>query len=380
MKKAAALKDPYVFLFSVGLLSFIIGIFIWIFFRGGFIHHYPKQTHGNIMFFGFLWSFVAGFMMTAVPRMTGEAVASGLEISVAVGFVFLQLVLNLGNFPNASLFLFFLQIMFLAIFLTRRVMVKKQIPFEGFIFFPFAFLQGILGVSIFLIDDPSRTDLIYLLSGEAFVLNLILGIGSRLIPVISRTKNALAPTLHTKAQKKTSVVLLAIIFNLSFYIQLFIREEWGIALRLILVFYMAVKYLKLFSKGTSFSWVGLGLKVGLLFILLSYVGSLFHANAIATKHLLYLGGFVLITLMVATRVMLSHGGESLDYEMHSKRIFLVIALIGAAALFRFMAGSDISGDFMIIAADVAIGAILIWSYKFFKILKIFARENTKAGQ
>jgi uncharacterized protein involved in response to NO len=370
VKKNASPKDPYVPLFSVGALSIVVGIFIWIFFQHDLLRYYPKQAHGNIMFFGFLWSFIAGFVMTAVPRMTGAAVASVFEVLMAVCFSCLQLALNLGNFTNASLFLFFVQIIFLILFLSRRLLEKKQIPFEGFVFFPFAFLQGILGVGIFLIDDPSRTDLLYLLSGEAFALNLILGIGSRLIPVISRIPNALSPHARIGAAKTTPALLLAIVFNLSFYIQLFIREEWGVALRLVVVFYIAVKHLKLFSKGTSFSWVGLGLKIGLVFILLSYVGSLFHANPIATKHLLYLGGFALITLMVATRVMLSHGGESLDYEGHSKRIFLVIALMVVAVVFRFLAGSDIFSGLMTTSALAALGAIFIWFYKFFKTLKI----------
>jgi uncharacterized protein involved in response to NO len=368
MKKINLNIDPYRVLFPLGLLGAIAGLLIWILFRESIINYYPRDVHANLMFFGFLWSFVAGFLMTAVPKMTNTSSANIQDILIVSLLVILQTVLSVTQKFQASVILFLIQISYLIFFITKRFLDKKQIPFEGFFFVPFAFVQSILGVVVFLFSNGVNYSTLYLLSGEAFILNLILGIGSRLIPVLSRIPNALTPDIQSKQSKKLIYLLLAIVLNLGFVIQAFFHQNIGIIIKLIPILYVSINHFKLFSKGTTLSAVGVGLKTGILFIIVSQIGALFSLNPIANQHLLYVGGFFLITLMIGTRVMLAHGGESLNKEVKSPKIMSVIVLLVIAAGLRFHMGSDISSSYLIYAAYAALLAVLIWGYKFVRIL------------
>lgn len=371
MKKANSNIDPYRVLFPVGLLCSIIGLFIWILFQERIINYYPRDVHANLMFFGFLWSFVAGFLMTAVPKMTNTPGASMQDILIVSSLVVFQIIFSLTQQFEASVILFLAQTSYLIFFITKRFLVKKQVPFEGFFFIPFAFLQSILGVVVFLSSHETNYTVLYLLSGEALILNLISGLGSRLIPVLSRIPNALSPDVQSNQSslsKKMIYLLLAVTLNVGFILQAFSHQSLGIIIKLIPILYISIMHFKLFSKGTTLSVVAIGLKTGILFIIASQIGTLFSLNLIATQHLLYVGGFFLITLMIGTRVMLSHGGESLNKEIKSSKIGSVVILLIIAACLRFHMGSDISSAYLKYAAYAAILAVLIWGYKFTKIL------------
>ena len=141
--------EPYILLFPTGCLLGFLGLVFWIFFQLGWIQFYPRALHGNLMFFGFLWSFVAGFLMTAVPKMTSTSAAHIGEISFAVALVFIQMVLNVRNLTDISVFVFLMQNAFLLFFVVRRFLVNRKVPFFGFIFLPMAFIQSVLGVALY---------------------------------------------------------------------------------------------------------------------------------------------------------------------------------------------------------------------------------------
>lgn len=368
MKSFLIKYDPYRLLFPCGVLAGILGLALWILFQGEVISFYPKQSHANIMYFGFLWAFVAGFLMTAVPKMTATPLANAFEVAIAMILVGLQIIFNFMNLLSLSIFVFLLQTVFLIFFVGRRFLLKKTIPFEGFLFIPFAFFQSLMAVFLFYFCSNISMPTFYLLAGEAFVLNLVLGLGTRLIPVLCRIQNSLSPV--QKADKNGFVVMatLALLLNLSFFVQLFLNPTAGVAVRLLLVVYVAVNYFKILSKVTTKSFVGFGLRSGIVFILASYVSLLFQPNqVIAVQHLLYVGGFVLITFMVGTRVMLAHGGQSLEYETKSSRIGGVALLLGLASLLRLFAGSNVMGFAMTAGLFIFILATIVWFHKFMKI-------------
>ena len=116
--------------------------------------------------------------MTAIPRMTGTFHARYSEIAAAVAVGLLQVVLNVRNNEYMSVSLFAVQTLFLAVFIVRRFLVHKRIPFFGMIFIPAAFLQALLGVVLFFAFDGARRDFVTLLCGEAFFINLIIGVGT----------------------------------------------------------------------------------------------------------------------------------------------------------------------------------------------------------
>ena len=264
--------EPYILLFPTGCLLGLLGLVFWIFFQLGWIQFYPRALHGNLMFFGFLWSFVAGFLMTAVPKMTSTSAAHIGEISFAVALVFIQMVLNVRNLTDISVFVFLMQNAFLLFFVVRRFLVNRKVPFFGFIFLPMAFIQSVLGVALyFFYSDRS---LFVLLSGEAFILNLILGLGSRLIPVISRLPNALLPNESSSSDSLTWPLVVLLLVNAGYWCEIFNLRELGVVLRIFGILIAAVKLLRLFVVPVTWSYVGVGLKISVVMLAIGQIFSL----------------------------------------------------------------------------------------------------------
>jgi len=359
--------EPYILMFSTGCLMGFLGLIFWVFFQLGWIHFYPRALHGNLMFFGFLWSFVAGFLMTAVPKMTSTSAAKLGEISFAVALVFIQTVLNVRNLTDVSAAVFLIQNLFLLYFIVRRFLVNRKVPFFGFIFLPVAFMQSFIGVALyFYFGDRS---LFVLLCGEAFILNLILGLGSRLIPVISRLPNALLPSESSNSDNWTWPLLTLLFVNVGYWCEIFNFRELGIIFRVFGILIAAVKLLRLFVVPVTWSYVGVGLKISVVLLVIGQILSLsFFNNILAGQHLIYIGGFSIITMLIATRVILAHGNQSLNYEISSKRISFIVLLLLLSALIRFFVKNDVSNFLLSISALSFVFAIALWFSRFLKIM------------
>ncbi len=359
--------DPYKILFPLGIVSALIGVFLWILFQNRLISFYPRQAHANIMFMSFLWSFITGFLMTAVPKMTSTFQIHFAELFFVILSVFIQLALNIRNQIEMSVYFFLFQLLVLCVFLARRFLIHKKIPFAGFYFLPFAILQSIVGVILFVYRQEDYS-VFYKLSGEAFVLNLILGLGSRLIPVVSRSPNALMPNISDPKNNQLLMFSLALTLNSGFLLETFRYSQLGSFLKLVAVLVMAFKYFGVFKKPTTFSYVSYLLKLGVLLLIASLSLNVYGVNSVAMFHLVYIGVFVLITLMIGSRVMLAHGQQSLDYETKSLRLLMVGGFIILASMIRSHAGVDLNGLMMTISVYLFSIGLLVWSHKFVKIL------------
>lgn len=359
--------EPYRILFPLGAVAAIIGVLLWILFQNRWISFYPRQAHANIMFMSFLWSFICGFLMTALPRMTSTFRADFFELFIVILSVFIQIVLNVRNLVSDSIYFFSFQILVLAFFLLRRFIVYKKIPFEGFYFMPFAFLQGLLGIIVFYVNKSDFSSF-YVLAGEALVMNLIFGLGSRLIPVISRYPGALMPDAKTPLSNKTFTLTLALVLNGGFLLEVFMHKQAGAVLKLIAIVIMTIKYFRFFKRPSVFNIVAYLLKLAMIALVVSMALSAIGVSTIASLHLIFIGAFVLVTLIVSSRVMLAHGNQNLNYEMKSLRLFIVGVGIFIASVFRYFAQTDVEGLWMNLSVYLFLSVIFIWTHKFIKIL------------
>lgn len=368
-------NEPYRYLFPVASLLGILGAFLWLFLQWRWVAFYPRVAHGNLMYFGLIWTFIAGFLMTAIPKMTGTSPAKPWEISLAAIMPLGQLLLNFLNQTDISIYLFAIQIIFLVIFILQRFLVKKRIPFSGFMFLPLAFTQALLGVALFVISGAVNREAVTLLCGEAFILNLIVGLGSRLVPVISRLPNALLPSEASTNETWLLPSIVAVLLNLSYILQIAGYSRIGVVLRVIALALGFVKLLKLFTKPVRWNVVGIGLKAALVFILVGTALSYPNLHTgLAGLHFLYIGGFALVTFLISIRVLLSHGEQDLSYEISSKRIAAIILLFSFSAVLRFVSGVQVM-SFLITVSVLAFSlAIVLWLIKFFSVL--LSSKNT----
>lgn len=366
--------EPYRILFPLGALVGALGVLLWVMFSWRFIQFFPRKAHSHLMFFGFLWSFVAGFMMTAVPKMTRTSAASYLEIFTACLFVLIQLVLNIRSMSDHSVHIFAAQNIFLLIFFGRRFWVHRVLPFSGFVFIPVAFLQSFLGALLFYLN--SSTQFVYLLCGEAFLMNLIFGLGSRLVPVISRLPDALSPTEASKANLWLKPLAVLTLVNLGYLLEAFGWDEVGKLTRLLGLIFGAVMMIGLFRVPTRWSISGVGLKLSVVFILLGQTLNLsFFDWKLAGLHLTYIGGFSLITILISVRVMLAHGQQELDYEVNSRRLSLIVLSFLSAAVLRALSGNQIISLGMTLSVFLFSAGLALWAWKFMRILQNLSQQK-----
>ena len=101
-------------------------------------------------------------------------------------------------------------------------------------------------------------------------------------------------------------------------------------------------------------------------ILGTWAPALFPSFAIHGVHLAFMGGFGLMTLMIASRVTLAHGGYGLELEANSKAIAITGVLILFAAATRVTA-ILIPNSYLphlAYAAMIWIIALGVWSWSF----------------
>jgi len=364
-------KEPYVFLFPMGCLSGISAVLIWILFQRQWISFYPRAAHGDVMYFGLMWSFIAGFLMTAIPKMTSTWVARAWEVTLAIVLVILQIGLNFLDLVTWSVFLFAVQILLLISFVAWRFWIRKKVPFTGFIFLPIAFFQALLGVYFFCISGFENREAVTLFCGEAFVLNLIVGLGSRLVPVISRLPMALSVRQASKKEMWLIPSLIALTLNLGYWFQFAGFMRLAVLIKTFSLALAFIKLFKFFVIPAQWSVVGGSLKLALIFMMLGTVLNFPDFNSgLAGLHLLYIGGFALITFFISVRVTLAHGGQDLSYEMSSRRLVFVAGLFLLSAFLRFIAQTQVMGIMITLAAFFFVVAVGLWLKKFFNVLNL----------
>lgn len=361
--------EPYRVLFSLGLITAGLAVALWLLFSLQLIGFYPKQAHANLMFMGFIWAFIAGFLMTGVPKMLRADSASFFEKRFAELTVITQIVLAFTNQINLAVFVFLIQGVFLLIFLARRFLPKRTLPFEGFIFIPFAFIAFFFGIHAFYFAGGDFQKL-FEYSGQAFILNLICGIGSRLIPVLSRVPNAISPDQSTEVVSSFGKSFaMAAILNACFYLPLIGLEQEAFLAKGVVLFFHIIIFFKIFTPPTSKSYLAYSLKLASLAIPLGYLAAYFFPDlTLPMMHITYIGGIALVTVLVATRVTLAHGGASLDAELNSKAIIWTAAVVLVSMVARVFAQYAVTGGALWVSAICFLIALLLWSVRFGKIL------------
>lgn len=359
--------DLYRLFFPVGFMLGFWGAFVWVLYSFNLIE-YPGALHPEIMMGGFLLTFVLGFLCTAVPKFTDSFPATKMETGVAVFF-------TVGLFlaqVKSSIFVFrlcsFSIFVYLAFFVLRRFLSRKANPPAPFIFVGVGILSGLSGSLILLLSDFGiiheqlfALGRLFVLQG--YILSFVLGIGSRLIPSLL----GFAPP-PDQIQKSLSVRIylgLGCFFLSTFFIEAFASELFGMLLRDVVVLFIAFVPWKIYQRPKRKAIHAYGLWISCWFIVLGHVGaSFFLVSKIHFMHLFYIGGLSLMTLLVATRVTLSHGGHGVAFENKSRTLYGLVFLFSLASLTRFSAGlfPYLYESHLLYAASAWIVALLWWGW------------------
>lgn len=379
--------EPFRIFFPAAIIVGVIGVSLWPLYAMHIDKFYPGQCHARLMAYGFFGGFMIGFLGTALPRMLSTAPFHYLEVwflwcvywAMNAAYVFARI--NLGDGLLLALLLGFVACA------IARFLKREDTPPPGFILVLLGLACAAAGAILAIVqsrsDDPQWPLLQHLLGYQGFVLFPILGIGPFLLPRffgLDGSQNfpeskSLPPGWLGKAGIALTVGGL-ILF--SFFLEAAGKTRLGPALRFfatlayILVevpVFRAPKVKNAFSFVLRFAFILL--LAGFAFI------TMWPGFRVGLLHLTLVGGFALITLSVATRVIYGHSGNLALVKGPNRWLLVVGGLIWFAMLTR------ISGDFWpkITMSHYAYGAVIwligvtLWAWKVLGKVLVRDTEN-----
>jgi len=370
--------DPYRIFFPLGILLGVMGVLIWPLYYFGLTQGYSGRAHAFVQTDGFLFSFVAGFLLTAIPRFTAtETPGRSVQYMLAAIVSFCAVAIEFHYFAigNALFVAAYVMLMVLAISRFRR---RKQAPPETFAFIGFGLFAGAAGAliaaGVALETVPPSWDLLgRRLLTEGMVLLLVLGVGGFLGPRLLGFAALPKFTAMQQTSPSGPKILLYKIAGLALLMSLVADYGFGFAssafLRAAVVTMVILSTAQLWRLPVARSTLAWCVWTADWLVILSlWLLAALPRYRIDLLHILFIGGFTLLILAVGTRVALSHGGHSLALEQRSwpLRIGLSSGLVAMLARVGAPLAPFSYFEHLAWAAILWIGGILFWGFYLFR--------------
>jgi uncharacterized protein involved in response to NO len=331
-------SEPYRLFFFSGAVWSIIGVALWPLYYAQQIGFYPNFVHARIMIEAFGAAFVVGFLGTAGPRMATAPKLTPLELiwlfalHQACGICHLTLHMAWGD-------MFFIALLgsLLLCLVIRVVKFRKAAPPPQLLLALTGLACGITGAALLLspttLLDPQRLRLANLLLYQGLLLPPVLGIGAFVFP---RMLGGEFGDPKTAAQSRTKLLRAlagAVLLVGSFFLEACGQIIAGYALRAL----VAAGYLlsevrwKTAQSGSLTTGLFWALILGWLGLALAGFS---YAQHVSVEHLLYIGGFGMLMLIVGSRVLFGHSGDLDGFFVKSKWVRFLILLGVLAAITR----------------------------------------------
>jgi uncharacterized protein involved in response to NO len=360
-------KEPYRVFFPLGIAFGLAGVAIWPLYTFGITASYSGRAHALVQTDGFLYAFIAGFLLTAVPRFTGTRPPSrAVQYWLAAMLIVSVAASELRAFALGTT-MFLAAHMALLVLVARRFLRRQQRPPASFVLIGLGLLAGALGGLVTAgvaweiapaAWDPAGKRMLT----EGMVLLLVLGVGGFLGPRLLGFA-----ALPTPGQSHHGSPLPWAVAGLTIFVS--VPAEYGLDLpwmafvRAAVVTAVVVPTLQLWrapAARTTLSWT-----VWIAHWVI--VAGVWHV-AFAPRyradflHMLFVGGFSLLILAVATRVTLSHGGKDLTLERRSwpLRIGLTLGLIAMLARIGAPFATATYFEHLAFAALLWMAGVLCW--------------------
>jgi uncharacterized protein involved in response to NO len=343
-------EEPYRLFFPLGMLASIWGVMMWPLLYGGWLKFYPGEAHTRIMIECFMGAFVAGFLGTAFPRMTGNRPWSWGEFGVILGLWCAMLASHsVGNVRAGDAAFAAMLVALIASLAVRWISGNRDTPPPGFVLV-FVGLPGGALAAGFLALEPSPSLVQWqwarLILFQGFLLLPLMGIGPYLLPRFfgMSSSHAFDDAPRPPAgwwRKMWAAATAGLLVLGSFALEVHFQPMAGQVLRaLVIVAWFALE-LPVFRRanlsttpGNAARWAIAGLAAGCL------CAGLWPSARVGSLHLFFASGIGLVTLAVGTRVILGHAGR---HDLLGGRILWLRWVTGLLIL---AATTRMSADFL----------------------------------
>ena len=333
------LREPYRLFFPLGILFGLAGVAIWPLYSFGLTATYSGRAHALVQTYGFLYAFIAGFLLTAVPRFTGTQLPSRLtQYALALVLSVSVVAAELRAFEIGTLAFVAAHVMLIAM-VASRFARRTQDPPPTFVQIGLALLAGAAGAALTALVAwelvPASWDLLgKRLLTEGMVMLLVLGVGGFLGPRLLGF--AALPQHGTPVAGDPRLPAIAgIVILTSLVVEYGFDIRWAAYVRAAAISPLMIGSLQLWRRPavrTTLSWT-VWIAHWIMAIAVWVVAG-FPKYRADFLHLLFIGGFSLVILAIGTRVTLSHGGHPLSAEKRSWPLRIGLTLVLVAALAR----------------------------------------------
>lgn len=336
--------DPYRFLFPLGVAFALWGAGAWPLAAIGVLP-YPAPLHRALMIQGFEMCFVLGFLLTAMPGFTGGQRFRPFEVVVAFAAMTLLFACTAVDLPVVAAGSFAFAVLWIAIAVARRLLTRRAWPPEEFLFVGLGMGFGIAG-SVWLAGlvagawgQPAPDFAVHLLS-LGMILSFVLGLGVLLVPAFAGQPAPLAipgiAAAHERRGRRELYLVLMAVLVAAFVAEGAGHPGWGAWLRAGSGSVMLLLGWKIAGPGTRGDSYAVALRLtGWMLLAGLWLAALAPFHRMAGGHLIYIGGFGLLTMGIGTRVVVSHGKHppQLDRMLLTAPVigFVIAAALGRAA-------------------------------------------------
>lgn len=367
-------REPFRIFFPAATIAGLVGVGLWPALLLGWTENYPGGSHARLMMQGFFGGFVIGFMGTAMPKLVDARPFSAREAFGLLGLFLTHLLTASLGFLAVADAVFIAEIVLLFTLLRRRCHASGSMPPPSFSLVGLGLLSAGIGAAIHLAGKwwelSPMAELIARFTGyHAFILLSILGAGGFLLPRFLglgvRRSYQNSSEESPEWRRAARIARTAGFAILSTYVV----EAFGwsrvatTARALIAVAYLAyempVERLRWNWKGVH--WL---LLTGLLCIPVGMsLAGWFPGARLAFLHVELIGGFALITIGVATRVVFGHTGvrERLDRFHPWLAAAAVLMLLGLMSRLVGDLVPAIQNSHYLYAALTWMAGLIVWA-------------------
>ncbi len=330
-------SEPFRLFFLSGILFGIAGVLMWPLFFQGMLGFYPGINHAHLMIQAFGGAFVIGFLGTAGPRILTAPRIKPWELvplfvlHVASGICQLRGLTAWGD----RLFLATLSIFILAL-AVRFLFFRKDLPPPPLLLAATGLICGLVGTVMWCFPALMPTMALYQLANilvyQAFLLGPVMGVGIFLFPRLLGNDfgepEAGAPT--RRSWRNMAIAAVALVA--SFPLEVWGNQNAGLLLRTA-AFIFAISHVRWIGKKDSPKVGTLANALRFFCIPLAIIGLIAPVfmieKRIAFEHLLFIGGFGLVILIAASRVLFGHSGS---VERFANRSWIARGIVFATVL------------------------------------------------
>jgi hypothetical protein len=382
--------EPYRLLFPLGTLLAVAGMGIWIPYAiWPAAVGYPGQGHAALQIQGFLMSFIFGFLTTMLPKVLGVRplgpVAYGLLPLCLIG----SAVSALAGAPALTQAFHLALLADFLVFVLSRFPRRRAQPPPPFVFIAAAMLADLggtvlrLGALLGFFGGPALRAAAAL-QYQAFPLLLIVGVGGFLLPKLfaqgpidPRSLAARAPGLPGfRGQAALCLALLA-----SYGIEIgglyaaggeaWLRIAYG--LRTAVWAWFLWREIRLQKTPGKLPPYLRAARISLWVMGAGLAMPIFRPQyMLAWEHVIFLSGFMRLTLSIAARVLAAHAGRMEILGLHARQVRIYGMLIVLAMMTRIATEIWPGGRALHLAVAAALGlvALRMWARLFLPLVRV----------